>query len=75
VGTGAEFPWEFRRPAILGIGPVIVGRGRIRERVCVLIFRAGTGGYGVMPATDYDGDAAAARQALDVSGRGAAITA
>ena len=27
--------------------------------VCVVIFRAGTGGYGAMPATEYDGDPAA----------------
>lgn len=24
--------------------------------VCVVIFRTGTGGYGVMPAAEYDGD-------------------
>jgi hypothetical protein len=24
--------------------------------VCVVIFRAGTGVYGVMPASEYDGD-------------------
>ncbi|MCA1414357.1 MULTISPECIES: hypothetical protein [Bradyrhizobium] len=27
--------------------------------VCVVIFRTGMGGYGVMPATEYDGDPAA----------------
>jgi hypothetical protein len=27
--------------------------------VCVVIFNAGTGGYGVMPSADYDGDPAA----------------
>jgi hypothetical protein len=27
--------------------------------VCVVIFHAGTGGYGVMLATEYDGDPAA----------------
>jgi hypothetical protein len=26
--------------------------------VCVVIFTAGTGGYGVMPSADYDGDPA-----------------
>lgn len=26
--------------------------------VCVVIFRAETGAYGVMPAAEYDGDAA-----------------
>ena len=27
--------------------------------VCVVIFRAGSGGYGAMPATEYDGDPSA----------------
>ena len=27
--------------------------------VCVVIFRAGTGVYGAMPASEYDGDPAA----------------
>jgi hypothetical protein len=32
---------------------------------CVVIFRAGTGGYGVMPAAEYDGDPAAVLHEFD----------
>ena len=33
--------------------------------VCVVIFRAGTDGYGVMPTTEYDGDPAAVLHEFD----------
>ncbi|MHB1218058.1 MAG: hypothetical protein ACYC1L_07670 [Alphaproteobacteria bacterium] len=33
--------------------------------VCVVIFRAGTGGYGVMPTAEYDGDPAAVLHEFD----------
>ncbi|MCP3461087.1 hypothetical protein [Bradyrhizobium sp. CCGUVB23] len=33
--------------------------------VCVIIFQAGTGEYGVMPASEYDGDPAAVIHEFD----------
>ena len=33
--------------------------------VCVVIFRAGTDGYGIMPAAEYDGDPAAVLHEFD----------
>lgn len=33
--------------------------------VCVVIFEAGAGGYGVMPSNEYDGDPAAVIHEFD----------
>ena len=33
--------------------------------VCVVIFQAGTGEYGVMPSAEYDGDASAIIREVD----------
>ncbi|WP_338829723.1 hypothetical protein [Bradyrhizobium sp. 27S5] len=33
--------------------------------VCVVIFHAGTSGYGVMPSTEYDGDPGAVIHEFD----------
>ncbi len=33
--------------------------------VCVVVFRAGTGGYGVMETAEYDGDPAAVVHEFD----------